>query len=276
MLTIEEVSATADLGELTTLLNENRLPGQPAVSEAMVLATFSRDAAVDQWYYEQLCTTRVMVVRDQMQRLVGAVAFGDTRQGVRDLLWLAASEPAVITALVDEVFANWNGPARAFWYASTVSAGLEGLPHQHCGNVHEALVNRGFLGRDLWSYQLLQVPTSSSRCDVGFTKHGVVNDTAGAAVAEYEIAIPFEGLGVLWWIETNEAHRGHGYGRTALDEALATLASRGAAEVILYVDDDDRSGERDRRPAKALYASVGFREVDRLWSYSKGDLPKES
>ena len=275
MLTIEEVSATTDFGELTTLLNENRLPGQPPVTDAMVQATFTRDAAVDQWYYEQLVETHILAVRDQSRRLVGAVAYGDARQGVRDLLWLAASEPAVIAALVDAVFADWNGPSRAFWYASTVSAGLEGLPRQHRSDVHDVLVSRGFLGRDLWSYQLLPVTTPNSKCDVGFTKKGVVSDAHGAAVAQYEIAIPYEGLGVLWWIETNEDHRGHGHGRVALDEALSALAAHGATEVMLYVDDDDLAGERDRRPAKALYAAAGFREVDRLWSYSKGDVPPE-
>lgn len=270
-----EVATPEHLAELVTLLNEDRLPGQPLVTEAMIADTLNRVSTVDQWYYEQLVETRVLVVRDQSHRVVGAVAYGDTHQGVRDVLWLVAQEPPIITALLDAVFAEWSGPARAFWYASTVSAGLEGLPRQHAGAVHDALVSRGFTGRDLWSYQRLVLSATKATCDVGFAETGIIHDATGTGVASYEIAIPYQGIGVLWWLETDEAHRGHGHGRAALDEALSTLSEHGATEVILYVDDDDHSGERDRNPAKALYASVGFREVDRLWSYSKGELPPE-
>lgn len=272
---IEELRASDDLGEVTSLLNEHRLAGQPIVTDSMVCATLTCDAVIDAWYYEQLTDSHVVVGRDEAGAVTGSAAYGDTRDGVRDLLWLIASDPGVATELVDDVFAGWGGPARAFWYAPTVSAGLEGLPRQHQSDVHDVLIGRGFLGRDLWSYQLLQLPNVGVACEIGFKSHGVVKNSVGVVVAEYDIGIPYEGLGAIWWLETIDEHRGQGYGRTALNEALAALADHGATRAVLYVDDDDTSGERDRRAAKALYASVGFREVDRLWSYSKGGLPPE-
>ncbi|MEU8695521.1 hypothetical protein [Streptomyces sp. NPDC048665] len=40
--------------------------------------------------------------------------------------------------------------------------------------------------------------------------------------------------------------------------------------MILFVDDDAPPGDdRDRTAAKSLYESAGFREVDRLHSFSR-------
>jgi hypothetical protein len=54
-----------------------------------------------------------------------------------------------------------------------------------------------------------------------------------------------------------------------LGSALAVLTDLGAAEAILYVDDDEpQGGERDRTAANSLYRTAGFTEVDRLYAYS--------
>lgn len=263
-----------EFAEIADLLNEDGLTGQPLVTVEMVRATLTRRAPVDQRYYEQLVETHVLVARDN-SGIIGAVAYGAARTGVRDLLWLAARRCEAITILIDTVLADWPGPSHAFWYASTVSAGLEGLPRTHRRDVDTALVARGFHGKDLRSYQVLEVVNPRPHSDVGFTTQAAITDDSGREVARYVADLPFEGLGVLWWIEVDEAHRRRGYGRRAIGEALSVLAAHGARRVILYVDDDDRTGERDRGPAKALYARVGFREVDRLWSYARGDLPPD-
>jgi hypothetical protein len=42
---------------------------------------------------------------------------------------------------------------------------------------------------------------------------------------------------------------------------------QGASEVILYVDDDEPGGARDRSAANHLHEAFGFAEIDRLHSY---------
>jgi hypothetical protein len=46
--------------------------------------------------------------------------------------------------------------------------------------------------------------------------------------------------------------------------------------VILYVDDDEPGGSRDRRAANRLYDSAGFVEIDRLHSYTLSAGPRPS
>ena len=62
--------------------------------------------------------------------------------------------------------------------------------------------------------------------------------------------------------------RGRGLGRRLLAQALATLAEHGARSAMLFVDHDDPAN-RDRRPAIALYESMGFQVVDHLFSYER-------
>ncbi|APS19857.1 hypothetical protein TK78_13445 [Streptomyces sp. Tue 6075] len=52
-----------------------------------------------------------------------------------------------------------------------------------------------------------------------------------------------------------------------LGSALDALCGLGAAQAVLYVDDDETpGGERDRTAADRLYEPAGFEEVDQLWS----------
>ena len=79
-----------------------------------------------------------------------------------------------------------------------------------------------------------------------------------------------DGIGVLWWITIAPAHRGQGLGRKLLGQCFRHLATAGAREVIAFVDDDaPRGDERDRTPANRLYDSMGFEELDRLWSFTR-------
>lgn len=63
-------------------------------------------------------------------------------------------------------------------------------------------------------------------------------------------------------VGTDPAWRGRGLGKAVLVEGLRRLQSQGAASVIVYV-------EADNAPAIRLYASVGFRQVNTIRSYTK-------
>ena len=54
-----------------------------------------------------------------------------------------------------------------------------------------------------------------------------------------------------------------------LAAGLWHLAEHGATDAILYVDDDEPGGDRDRAAANRLYDRIGFSEVDRLHSYTR-------
>jgi ribosomal protein S18 acetylase RimI-like enzyme len=254
-----------DVGQLVELLNDDRLIGQPEVTEAAVLNTLAKKSLVDQSFYDELVNTQILVATEG-STLRGAVAYGDTDAGGRDILWLEGRENRkVIDALLVTAFDGWDGPARAFWYASPVGAGLEGLPSGHRPVIADALRACGFKGSDQWSYQHCVLDGTSGNATLWQSTNKTVYD-GDCAVGEYEIGFVAPHTGVLWWIEIQEAYRGRGLGGQALDAALADLSRLGANEVIGYVDDDPASG-RSRVAAKALYASRGFHEVDRLWSF---------
>jgi ribosomal protein S18 acetylase RimI-like enzyme len=92
----------------------------------------------------------------------------------------------------------------------------------------------------------------------------------GSLLGEASIGQPVDGIGVLRWITVAPGHRGRGLGRKLLGQCFSQLAAAGAREVIAFVDDDAPPGdERDRTPANRLYDSMGFEEVDRLWSFTR-------
>src|SRR5205814_311274 len=70
-------------------------------------------------------------------------------------LWLHAGEaPEVVEAVLWPLLrgVRRGDPIFAFWSATELSVGLEGLPRRHRGATHEALVARGFTGEDRWLY----------------------------------------------------------------------------------------------------------------------------
>ncbi|MEJ0039484.1 MAG: GNAT family N-acetyltransferase [Gammaproteobacteria bacterium] len=74
---------------------------------------------------------------------------------------------------------------------------------------------------------------------------------------------------MIWFIWLDKECRGRGLGRKLLGSALLQLQVQRMQEVILYVDDDEKGGERDRTAANRLYDSIGFTEIDRLVSYER-------
>ena len=80
---------------------------------------------------------------------------------------------------------------------------------------------------------------------------------------------PVAGTAMIGWLGVDPCARGRGLGAGLLHAALHHLADRGATDVVLYVDDDEPGGDRDRRSANHLYERSGFVQVDRLHSYSR-------
>ncbi len=87
--------------------------------------------------------------------LVGAGALGRRRSGDRYLLWLHAGEdPATVEAVLWPLLrgVRRGDPIFAFWSATELAVGLEGLPREHRPGTHDALLARGFTGQDRWLY----------------------------------------------------------------------------------------------------------------------------
>jgi ribosomal protein S18 acetylase RimI-like enzyme len=270
--------AVPDTGDLLTLLRRaHRLLGQPQVTAAMLAQCLRKDSPIDGRWWADLGTYRVSVLPDGAGGLAGAVATGISRtDGVGYVLWLAAGEyPEVQTRLLDEALSQLAGTSiqRAFWFATALGAGLEGLPVGHAGALHTALIQRGFGGSDAWLYMHRDLGDIAPRRAAGaVTKGGTVTIRPPADVADTDAqgALLTPRLAIISWLGVAAAHRGRGLGRRLLDEMLAHLRHLGATEVILYVDHDARGGARDRSAAITLYRSSGFTDVDHLWSYQRG------
>lgn len=267
----------SDFEPLAELITSEAAPCQPRCTPAMIQNTLARKSTVDQGFYDDLTSSEILVYENRGS-VVGAIAFGVSKHGITDILWMAGEAcPEVLDELIAEVESRASGPLRAYWYAATVSAALEGLPVQARPRTHQALLKAGFQGEDQWSYQVLEnlePPAQPSMPQI--TEYSTEVEVDGQTVGAYEVGVfpDDRTLGELWWMEVYPQHQGYGHGNTVLAEALEALGALGATRVHLVVDDDDPT-ERDRRPAKHLYANAGFAEVDRLWSYFKGDLPAD-
>lgn len=78
----------------------------------------------------------------------------------------------------------------------------------------------------------------------------------GTIVALARIAARADGLCYIGSVVTDEAHRGHGYGKALVSSVCADACERGE-RVMLYAD-------TSYPPSNALYRAVGFRETGRL------------
>jgi ribosomal protein S18 acetylase RimI-like enzyme len=271
-----------DVGALCRLVEADRLPGQPACTPDMVAWTLAGRSRLHRWWWQQLVAFRMLAVESAGGNLMGAGASGRRANGWRYLLWLHAREdPPVVEYLLGS-FLHGIGPADpvyAFWFSTELSVGLDGLPRRARAVTHDALLAAGFTGADRFAYLRADEPGPSP--EVSFRCRGQGGDFHveigpedgpwGAA----DTSLPAPGLGTVWWLEVEEAHRRRGTGRQLLRAARSLLAEAGATETILLVDHDDPV-ERDRRPALALYRSEGFRVVDHLWSYRRGQGPPDA
>lgn len=246
------------------------------LAEARVAARPTRSRDVRRWWAD-LRAYQVSVLPDRSGGLAGAVATGvGVTDGVGYILWLAAGASVSVQGrLLDIALAQLTDTAaqRAFYFATALGAGLEGLPVRHAVTLHEALLERAFAGSDAWLYMHRDLTdvTAQPAARASTTPGGAVTirpagDPAGCDV---QGALLSPSLGMVSWLGVAPEQRGHGLGRQLLDEMLAHLRHLGACEVILYVDHDAPGGDRDRSAAIALYRSSGFTEVDHLWSYER-------
>jgi GNAT superfamily N-acetyltransferase len=267
-----------DVEAVCALVDRDRLPGQPACSVERVQTTLAGRSSTDPWWWQELATMRTIGVEGPDGSLLGAGALGRRGNGDRYLLWLHAGEvrelvEAVLWPLLRGV--RLGDPIFAFWSATELSVGLEGLPRRHRPATHDALLNRGFTGEDRWLY--LTAPAAAGpEPHLPFRRRGhgtevrVEVGPGSSPVGGAELSLPAPGIGVIWWLEIEPEHRRRGLGRQLLRAARSVLAEEGVEEVVLFVDHDDPRA-RDRRPALELYLAEGFTVVDHLWSYRRGE-----
>jgi ribosomal protein S18 acetylase RimI-like enzyme len=266
-----------DVEAVCALVDRDRLPGQPPCTPERVRTALAGRSTTDPWWWRELATMRTVGVEAPDGSLVGAGALGRRRTGERYLLWLhAGEEPDLVEAVLWPLLRGVRraDPIFAFWSATELSVGLEGLPRRHRPVTHDALLARGFTGEDRWLY--LTAAAAGDPPETPFRRRGhgselrVELDVDGGPVGGAELSLPAPGLGVIWWLEIEPEHRRRGLGRQLLRAARAVLAEEGADDVVLFVDHDDPKA-RDRRPALELYLAEGFTVVDHLWSYRRGD-----
>lgn len=259
------------------LVNADQVPGQPVATPAMLAEALAGRSSVDGGWWDELAGLTTEVATASTGQVVGVVSYATRpRDGVGIILWLHGGEDRrVIDALLDHTLSRLaERPIEAYPFATALGLGMEALPARHRPVTATALTDHGFLGSDLWRYMRADLPitglprtsyTTSSDSD---RRTLTVRDGA-ALLGETTIGLPVQGIGVLWWISVEPAARGRGLGRALLGSALDLLAGLGAQQVILYVDDDEPGGERDRTVANRLYEQAGFVEVDRLLSYQR-------
>ena len=267
-----------DVDAVCGLVDRDHLPGQPPCSPERVAAALAGRSTTDPWWWRELATMRTIGVEAPDGSLVAAGALGRRAGGERYLLWLHAGEaPEYVEAALWPLLrgVRRGDPIFAFWAATELAIGLEGLPRDHRPATHEALVARGFTGEDRWLY--LTAPAAGGPApEMAFRRRGVGSelrvelDADGRPAAGAELGLPAPGVGVIWWLEVEPGFRRRGLGRQALRAARSVLAEAGATEVALFVDHDDPRA-RDRRPALGLYQAEGFSVVDHLWSYRRGE-----
>ncbi|MBQ1122461.1 N-acetyltransferase [Streptomyces sp. B15] len=272
---------STDEAAVLEIVNEDGLPGQPRVSAGMLAEALAGRSEVDSGWWAALAPPRTDVAVDASGQVVGVVSFAvHSAEPVGFLLWLHCREDeSVALALVTHACAELGTVSvHAFDFATALTRGVEALPVRHRQATHRALLKAGFTGEDLWRYMRMPLESrallprgtgrKARKCEDGNFEVRV-RDRWGRKVGEVVVGVPVAGTGVLWWISVEERARGRGLGRALVGSALRLLVELGAREVILYVDDGPRAGN-DRAAANALYESVGFAEVDRLWFYTRG------
>jgi GNAT superfamily N-acetyltransferase len=274
---IERLRAT-DLPAVLDLVNADRPPGQPACNRQALDMALRGESFVDADWWRELANVQAVVARRDGV-VAGAASFAVAPAGRSGwLLWLHAREDRpVVETLVDHVLNELSSSRHlyAFWIATALTVGVEALPSGRRPVTHEVLLGRGLVGRDSWQY--LVAPLPQAIVDAGAEEIAAVMPTSAPGevptwrltvgepegpIASAQVTLGREGCGVLWWLEVEPGQRGRGIGRRLLLQALRFLALRGACTVAAAVD-----REGDRRPALRLFASVGFEEADRLWSY---------
>lgn len=270
--------STSDNDAVLSLINADRLPGQPVATPAMLVDALAGRSGVDAAWWEEIDQLRTDVLDDSRGTVAGVVSYARrSRDRTGVLLWMHCHEDgAIATRLINHALSRLDGypTVEAFGFATALGHGLEALPVRHRPATDTALRTAGFIATDLWRYMRRSLPASEIPSADGVTLTEPDDESRtlaihehGELLAEATVGLPFHGVAVLWWINVEPACRRRGTGRALLGAALTTLTELGAEQVILFVDDDEPDSDRDRTAANQLYDSVGFQEIDRLCSY---------
>jgi hypothetical protein len=208
----------SDTRAVLDLIADDHLPGQPACSEEALNHALKGECAMDRHWWDQFRDIRT-VVREDGGRIVGAGSYAvHAEEGDAYILWMHAAERREV---LDDLL-SWmiwelrDAPSlRAFWIATPLTLGVEGLPVGHRAVTDNALRTHGFQGEDLWLYMQGPARLASTRIARVEAREGVwrlVLDGETGPIGEAEVSVGPEGVGVLWWIEVNENHRGLGHG----------------------------------------------------------------
>lgn len=271
----------SDQTRVLELVNADRLAGQPVTQPEMLEEALAGRSTVDAGWWAELADLATEVLVDPSGMVQGVLATAmRPRDGAGMLLWCHGQEDfAVVSALIGRATERLadRPTLHAFDFASALSLGLEALPVRHRSSTDRALRESGFDSKDLWRYAHRALPAPEMPVDRDAvvierqepTGWRIEQRDAGQLVGEVVVTAPVQGIGLLSWISIEPANRGRGHARPLLGRALEVLWDHGAVEVILYVDDDESGGPRDRTAANRLYDTSGFIELDRLHSYTR-------
>lgn len=275
-----------DMPSILELLHADQLPWQPHVTSQDVQRAFIGLATIDQKWWEALAVIQT-IVATQGSDVLGVASFGIQKQepfaGLRPdgsgcLLWLHAHEDrSVIEALLSAILTELQECPRiyAFWFATPLTVGIEGLPVAHRQATHQALLEQHFVGKDDWLALAGPVVAQADQvAEVQKTVRGwkLSLQEGDERIAEATLSLERDRFGVLHWLWVRQDRRGRGLGTRLFLQARKILGDAGAQTVLLFVDHDD-PGERDRMPAIRLYQRHGFEVIDHLWSYWRGIPP---
>lgn len=275
---------------IAVLANHDALPGQPLTTTDGARQALAGRSTRDPSFWADLQNlAHVLLVSDD-HVLVGACAIGTTSSNKIVVPWMHAGEnPGLLARLVDLVQYRAAGrPVSFFGFGGPVGQGLEGSPRQQRPYTHKIITQAGYTPHEDWGFwtnpgitdgpwldDIDVAETTVQKDPDGYPTHiqfkinGPASDDGGAETAgEAELTIAPRPIAELRWLHITPELRGHGFGRRLLHQALREAVNQNCEQACLQVDDDDPA-ERDREPAKRLYFTSGFREIDRLINYTK-------
>jgi ribosomal protein S18 acetylase RimI-like enzyme len=269
-----------DVAAVLELINGDRLPGQPSCDRRMLRDALQGRSKLERQWWSSFSAIRCLVATEN-GRVVGAVSFTSAEQGHDGyLLWLHTDEtPAVTDTLLKSFEAALPRASRlrAFFIATPLTAGLEGLPRSQRETTHYSLLSHGYAARDAWLFLTGPVPPAAPEPSVPVavqwrdddSVHLVVKDGEGRLMGESQLAFYPDGVVVWWWIHVPEEYRGRGLSRQITCQVVNECAKAGAHTMSGYIDHNNAACEDRRGPALALYENLGARIVDNLWEYEK-------
>ncbi len=254
----------ADAAAVARLLNGRRLTGQPVLTGDSLLGALDDDAT----RLSQFSTITTVVALDEGGRVSGAVSYGEAPDRGCDILWVAYASASACESLIDHVLGRSAGPVRAFRVSSALSRLHAGLARSLNAELHEILVRRGFTSEDLCSYYARNLENAKRAPGFDLARlRDPIMDRSGYVVGFCEYSIWADGVGVVWALDVSEPARGKGYATNALSYALSVMSMAGAHQAIFCVE--STLGDSERAAMAAMASTLGFTDVEHLWTYSR-------